>query len=446
MNPDQPSPAVVGTHSPDGNWWWDGRSCVPAVSEDGRWWWNGSAWQQRQKTVPELRPLGLSRRVWTVLAITVAAIAYVLLLAHGLSLLHDVSMNGNIPGQLLLVVLAVSLTLWVGGIALGWFWRRSHPFLLLLVPPIWILSYYGSLVGVCPSCQWNQGAHISQASLGNFEYDSYRVNANAQFAFVADGSLWLPDLDGNAVWTYDPKTGAPTGLAGTDQDPFVGLYEGGKLWITSPITGRLYEVDPNKRMQVGSFKVGPRTHALFVVAGARALWISNAASDQLARFDLDKREVVDTIAVGHTPGGVVAAFGSIWVANYDDNSLSRVDPATDKVVNTIPVGKGPTFLIAAYGSIWSSSQNGNSVSRINPNTGSVAEIPVGKAPVGLAEADGYIWVANVESQDVSLIDPAQSQLVATLKTGVPSYSFAVDGDTVWLVTYEANVLGRFRPR
>src|SRR2546430_13589178 len=32
--------------SADGQWWWNGRRWVPAITEDGLWKWDGARWNQ----------------------------------------------------------------------------------------------------------------------------------------------------------------------------------------------------------------------------------------------------------------------------------------------------------------------------------------------------------------------------------------------------------------
>jgi YVTN family beta-propeller protein len=60
-------------------------------------------------------------------------------------------------------------------------------------------------------------------------------------------------------------------------------------------------------------------------------------------------EIIATIAVGNTPGDVVAiGDGALWVPNVGDGTVSHIDAKTNEVVATIPIGtKGIT---STYGS------------------------------------------------------------------------------------------------
>ena len=59
---------LVGVHSPDRLWWWDGTKWVAAMSPDGAFWFDGRAWRPRAAMV---RP---GRRWYRTVAIVAAVI------------------------------------------------------------------------------------------------------------------------------------------------------------------------------------------------------------------------------------------------------------------------------------------------------------------------------------------------------------------------------------
>jgi hypothetical protein len=44
MEPTSSRPTLREQHSPDGRWWWNGITWLPAFSVDGTRWWNGVVW------------------------------------------------------------------------------------------------------------------------------------------------------------------------------------------------------------------------------------------------------------------------------------------------------------------------------------------------------------------------------------------------------------------
>jgi YVTN family beta-propeller protein len=367
-----------------------------------------------------------------------------------MSLIHQ---NGNFPSTNLLLALIVSLLLWLAAIALGWWWRRRLYLLIWVLAPIWLVANYGTVVGACHTCMWEQGAEVAHMRLGQFDYVGWRVVTRAQMLVVNDGRVWMPDFDGSGIWAYSASTGQAylgnwSGFFELGKNPLSIASYGGRLWIVSPTTGMLYEVDPKRQL----FKAVVATHPLgghpFVIAaGSDSLWIINRATARLVRFDPVAGRIAAEIKVGRGPNYIlVANDGALWVSNYQDNTLSHIDPSTNEVVETIPVGSGPGFLLETQGTIWCSNETGHSLSKLDLATKKVTEVQVGDTPLGLASADGYLWVANIKSKDIWLIDASTDQVIRTLNIGVEPWSFAVDGNTVWVATYSDGVLARITTR
>jgi YVTN family beta-propeller protein len=270
---------------------------------------------------------------------------------------------------------------------------------------------------------------------------------------VNDGRVWMPDFDGSGIWAYSASTGQAylgewSGFFELGKNPLSIASYGGRLWIVSPTTGMLYEVNPKRelfRAVVATHPLGG--HPFVIAAGSDSLWIINRATARLIRFDPIAGRIAAEIKVGRGPNYVLVAKDSgVWVANFQDNTLSHIDPSTNEVVETIHVGSGPGFLVETQGSIWCSNETGHSLSKVDLTTKKVTDVQVGDTPFGLASADGYLWVANIKSKDIWLIDPSTDQVIRTLNIGVEPWSFAVDGNTVWVATYADGVLARITTR
>jgi nitrate reductase gamma subunit len=51
------TPKLIGLHSEDGQWWWDGQAWLPAYSVDGKRWFDGVAWARTAPKRGSLRAL-----------------------------------------------------------------------------------------------------------------------------------------------------------------------------------------------------------------------------------------------------------------------------------------------------------------------------------------------------------------------------------------------------
>jgi DNA-binding beta-propeller fold protein YncE len=85
--------------------------------------------------------------------------------------------------------------------------------------------------------------------------------------------------------------------------------------------------------------------------GAHAVWLANAADDQVVRYG-PTRHSQTPVSVGDEPTAIAYGFGSIWVACTGDGTVWRIDPATRKVVAHWRLGASPEDIAAGAGKVW----------------------------------------------------------------------------------------------
>lgn len=425
--------------SPDGAWWWDGHGWQPTTSLDGRWRWDGTAWVPRN--IAGTAPSRSARSLLRSLSVGGAAITHIVLLLWAAAFLVYIYTNGDYPSTALFVVAAVLATLWLSAIGIGWRTWRRHAILIWLLPVAWFASYFPALQVGCSNCDWGQGAIVSQGTSAGYRYIAVRVQANAQTVTVVSDKVWLPDLDGSAIWTYASETGHPSSGLFTARSPFQVVSDGPNLWVSSA-RGSISKFDATSRHEVHREQVGGEP--LFLSVNSASVWVADTRNNQVIRLDRQSGQLVQAIATGRGPGGIVALDDSIWVAEYGDDEVIRIEPDTNGVVAHIPTGAGPGNVAFAFGSVWVTNENGDQMLvRIDPGTNKVvSRIRVGETPLGIAQVGSELWVANADSNTISVVDPATNTLTATITLPSSPYTLAAGATAVWVATYRQRELLR----
>jgi streptogramin lyase len=169
---------------------------------------------------------------------------------------------------------------------------------------------------------------------------------------VGGGRVWFVCVDGT-LGSVDPRSnrlnlgtyairGTPTGIAA----------DANSVWITDLEHNAVLRVDPATRAILNTLPVaaGPRG----IVAGAGSVWVAEFGADVVSRIGaqapglpLNER----SIPVGRAPSTIVYGDGSIWVAN-EDGTISRIDPASNIVAATISIGSVPVDIAVGEGGVW----------------------------------------------------------------------------------------------
>ena len=216
------------------------------------------------------------------------------------------------------------------------------------------------------------------------------------------GTVFTADEEGKAISVVNPETGQveTTGI-GISPHNVQASSDGRTLFaVGSPMVagqamgdgmagrGRLLVFDATRvsRGPTADIEVGREpTHVIVDSQGARA-FVPNAGDNAISVVDLQKRQVIKSIAVGKAPHGLrMSPDGQmIYVANTDDGTVSVVSVSGLAEVARIPVGKGPVQVgFTPDGKRnYVSLRDENSTAVIDTASRRViAKIPVGPGPI-----------------------------------------------------------------
>jgi YVTN family beta-propeller protein len=216
---------------------------------------------------------------------------------------------------------------------------------------------------------------------------------------VGAGSLWVTDLDSDAVKRYDSTYG--------------------QLIKTIPLSGKglLY------------------TGAWGVAYAAGSIWVAYGKYPfRVARIDPATNEITKTFNFPNSDGSPLLASGSgsVWIATTEKGHMWRIDPGINQVVALhTHLRGGVQDLTVADGYAWLPVQSDAAVWQVDPNGQVIRSYPTGQNPVSVDARGGYVYVANEGSNSVSRIDPA-TQGVKTVDVAHAPASSAVVGNRVWV--------------
>jgi YVTN family beta-propeller protein len=126
----------------------------------------------------------------------------------------------------------------------------------------------------------------------------------------------------------------------------------GSVWVAGPFQGSpLTRIDPVTNRVVARIAFA-KDRSSDVAFGGKAVWVSDAANNQVWEIDPSADTPLGSTKVGQSPEGLAYGAGSIWVANAGDGTVSRIDPTTGKVIRTISVGGSPNAIAVTPNRIW----------------------------------------------------------------------------------------------
>ena len=222
--------------------------------------------------------------------------------------------------------------------------------------------------------------------------------------------LLVADASGDALFFFDPATGAPMGhkrLA----DPY-------QLWFSPDAQFlvvnalRLNHVDVYRADNftlVKRFKPGSMPSHLSFTPDGHTVFNSLQGSNALASFDLTSMTQRWVMPVGKTPAGVMWHRGVVLVAIMGRDYVAVVDPANGRVIRRIITDRGAhnLFLTPDRRHIYVTNRVAGSLSVLDAATlDMVKRIPMPGGPDDLCFApDGRLWIALRFADHVAVHDP-----------------------------------------
>ena len=144
-------------------------------------------------------------------------------------------------------------------------------------------------------------------------------------------------------------------------------------------------------------------------------------------------QVIDTIAVGNNPCGMVIDGSILYVANNGSNTVSRINTTTKKT-RTVTVGNGPTRMVMIGENLYVINNFDNTISIVDTTT--MVETTVFAGPSGMNDiADGldgvHICVDDMAALSAIDITASPPTVAGSVKLGKsPGFlALSADGDT-----------------
>ena len=185
---------------------------------------------------------------------------------------------------------------------------------------------------------------------------------------AADG-LWVIDQGDNHVYKLSYSDGSVLARMGTDADRSSGItLGGGFIWVASTYNYKILKLDPETgetvaelgtpgagttaRRQDDPNAISTGAHGLEWVAGK--LWIATPPSQTLYQVEPSTWEVLKSFQTpGARPHGLAWDNGYMWLADTTMEEIHKIDPSTGKVVETIEDVKPPPHGMTIHeGVLW----------------------------------------------------------------------------------------------
>ena len=252
----------------------------------------------------------------------------------------------------------------------------------------------------------------------------------SHWALTPDRSqLLVADASGNALFIYDPRTGAPLGHRRI-ADPYqIGFTPDNRYFVANALRLDFVDVYDGATLElVKRFKPGRWPSHLDFSPDSRWSFHSMQRSNTLVSLDLTTMTQRWSVKVGTTPAGVLWLNGRVlvclmgeggiveidpikggitrWQKTGDgahnifldeqrhilyvsnrgpgQTSLTALDPTTLKPMRVYPIPGGPDDIaIAPDGKIWIALRFAEAVAVLDSETGDYTTIPVGRSPHGI---------------------------------------------------------------
>ena len=225
-------------------------------------------------------------------------------------------------------------------------------------------------------------------------------------------TLYICDASGNAVFAFDPRTGAPKGRHRI-ADPYQLGYSPDQNYLVVNAL-RLNHVDvydATTLSLVKRFHAGRMPSHLDFSPDSRWCFSSQQQSNTLFSFDMASMTPRWTVPVGHTPAGVLWLNGKLIVCIMGENGIAEIDPLDGHITRRQQTGPGAhnVFLDEKNRILYISNRGpgDTSLTALDPVTLEIRRryaIPGGPDDIAIAP-DGKIWIALRFAEQVAILDP-----------------------------------------
>ncbi len=225
-------------------------------------------------------------------------------------------------------------------------------------------------------------------------------------------TLYICDASGNALFAFNPKTGAPRGHVRL-ADPYqLGYTPDQKYLVVNALRLNFVDIYDAATLTLSKrFKPGQWPSHLDFSPDSRWGFSSLQKSNALFSYDLTTMAPRWKVHIGNTPAGVLWLHGKLIVCIMGEDCIVEVDPLDGRIIRRQVTGPGAhnVFLDKASNLLYVSNRGPGktSLSALDPVTLKVQrdyDLPGGPDDLQIAP-DGKIWIALRYAESVAILDP-----------------------------------------
>lgn len=225
---------------------------------------------------------------------------------------------------------------------------------------------------------------------------------------VGEGHVWVPDVDRDTIFKVVPDSGAvvaeiPAQMLSAQGTIGVGA---GAVWV---VTAQNFEkILTRFNHQSGEIEAEislPSSGAGVTVAHG-TVWVTGPIKGELYRVDPATNTVVSSTKLGRSPRYVTADDDSVWVFNQGDGTVQRIDGFSGQLIATIDTGfvGGNGEIYAGGGYVWLSVPLLAFV-QIDPASNTVLRRYMDRDSFGyIRYGAGSVWVGSTSIKRIAVPD------------------------------------------
>ncbi|MGN6608834.1 MAG: hypothetical protein ACTHMS_17715 [Jatrophihabitans sp.] len=276
---------------------------------------------------------------------------------------------------------------------------------------------------------------------------------------VGPDAVWALDADeyhDGVLYRLDPRSHAMK-LVTTLPFPAGGLVVAdGSLWVSDYFGDAVWRLAPSGRVQ-DEIAVGLQPQWLHAAFGS--IWVSNHHGASVSRIDAATDTVVATVPAGaagvfrNGPQAITDDGTRVYVGSSNQQALEAIDPADDIVTTPASVDDGFCGPIeAAGGAVWSVDNCSSTLYRLSPDGAVLDTFGSTGAPVSLAVQGATVWVGDDTVYDqgsgagssavLEQRDAATGDLLRSVPIGGDAGALAVGFGDLWVYDGVANTVRR----
>jgi hypothetical protein len=221
-------------------------------------------------------------------------------------------------------------------------------------------------------------------------------------------------------------TPEPSG-ASHEKDQTISPPTSETVWITSPIEGYLYRIEPEENRISAIIYVG-RSPA-DVTTGLGYVWVANKVDGTVAKISPEHNQVITTTQFAEEVLNVEYGYSSIWAATTLGIAYIDAEKGGAKYIFQEPV---EDFFVNDQ-SIWASQKLRNRIIQIEPISGQIKmDIALDGSPTAITYGFGSVWAVLRSSKLVIRIDPATGEIIARIPLDTLAWEIAIGEQDVWV--------------